>query len=77
LILQADQVLATHTLTWPRGVSISAAARKFSALREREFSRTLKPMEVHFNPDVQAKLDKLAIQRGRASGKLVEDVVAG
>jgi len=34
-------------------------------------------MEVHFNPDLQAKLDKLAIETGRPPGELVEDVVAG
>src|SRR5208282_4918403 len=33
-------------------------------------------MEVHFNPDLQAKLDKLAIDTGRAPDELVEDVVA-
>jgi hypothetical protein len=34
-------------------------------------------MEVEFTPDVQAKLDKLAIDTGRAPGELVEDVIAG
>jgi hypothetical protein len=34
-------------------------------------------MEVQFTPDVQAKLDKLAIDTGRAPGELVEDVIAG
>ena len=34
-------------------------------------------MEVHFNPDLQAKLDKLAIATGRPTGELVENVVAG
>jgi len=34
-------------------------------------------MEVHFAPDLQAKLDKLAIETGRPTGELVEDVVAG
>ena len=34
-------------------------------------------MEVHFNPDLQAKLDKLATETGRPPGELVEDVVAG
>ena len=34
-------------------------------------------MEVHFNPDLQAKLDKLATETGRPTGELVEDVVAG
>ena len=34
-------------------------------------------MEVHFTPDLQAKLDKLATETGRPTGELVEDVVAG
>jgi hypothetical protein len=34
-------------------------------------------MEVHFNPDLQAKLDKLAAETGRPTGELVEDVVVG
>ena len=41
------------------------------------FFRTLKGMEVRFNPDLQAKLDKLASETGRPTGELVEDVVAG
>jgi predicted DNA-binding protein len=34
-------------------------------------------MEVHFNPDLQAKLDKLATETGRPTVELVEEVVAG
>ena len=34
-------------------------------------------MEVHFAPDLQAKLDQLATETGRPPGELVEDVVAG
>jgi predicted DNA-binding protein len=34
-------------------------------------------MEVHFNPDLQAKLEKLATETGRPTGELVQDVVAG
>lgn len=34
-------------------------------------------MEVHFKPDLQAKLDELATETGRPSDELVEDVVAG
>jgi hypothetical protein len=34
-------------------------------------------MEVHFSPDLQAKLDKLAIETGRPTDELVEKVVAG
>jgi len=46
-------------------------------LPEAKLLRTLKAMEVHFNPDLQAKLDKLAAETRRSTGELVEDVVAG
>lgn len=32
-------------------------------------------MEVHFKPEVQAKLEQLAQEAGRASEELVEDAV--
>ncbi len=38
---------------------------------------TLKPMEVHFTPELQAKLDKLATETGRAQDDLVQDAMAG
>ena len=34
-------------------------------------------MEVNLNPDVQAKLDRLAIDTGRPAGELLEDAVNG
>jgi predicted transcriptional regulator len=34
-------------------------------------------MEVHFTPDVQAKLDQMARDTGRSSIELVEDAVVG
>ena len=34
-------------------------------------------MEVHFRPDLQAKLDELSTETGRPADELVEDVVAG
>jgi hypothetical protein len=34
-------------------------------------------VEVHFTPDVQAKLERLAIDTGRPPSELVEDVIAG
>lgn len=34
-------------------------------------------MEVHFTPDVQAKLDQMARESGRPSEELVEDAVVG
>lgn len=32
-------------------------------------------MEVHFNPDLQTKLSRMAAQRGRAAETLVEEAV--
>jgi len=34
-------------------------------------------MEVHFKPEVQAKLDEMARETGRPSDELVEDAVIG
>jgi predicted transcriptional regulator len=34
-------------------------------------------MEIHFTPDVQAKLDQLARDTGRRSDELLEDAVIG
>jgi len=34
-------------------------------------------MEVHFTPDVQAKLDRLAIDTGRPTDELLEDAFLG
>jgi predicted transcriptional regulator len=34
-------------------------------------------MEVHFAPDLQAKIDQLVIETGRAPDKLLEDALAG
>jgi len=37
----------------------------------------MKAMEVHFPPDLQAKIDQLVIETGRAPDKLLEDAMAG
>jgi predicted transcriptional regulator len=34
-------------------------------------------MEVHFTPDVQAKLERLATDTGRSAAELLEDAVNG
>lgn len=34
-------------------------------------------MEVHFTPDVQAKLERLAIDTGRPADELLQDALAG
>ena len=34
-------------------------------------------MEVHFTPDVQAKLDRLAMDTGRPANELLQDALAG
>ncbi len=43
------------------------------ALRQRK----LRTMEVHFAPELQAKIDQLVIETGCAPEKLIEDAVAG
>jgi predicted transcriptional regulator len=37
----------------------------------------MKAMEVHFTPDLQAKIDQLVLETGRAPDKLLEDAMAG
>ena len=39
--------------------------------------RTLKDMEVHFTPDVEATLNALATETGRAADEFVQDALAG
>ena len=34
-------------------------------------------MEVHFTPDLQAKLDRLVTETGRSAGEFVQDAMAG
>jgi predicted transcriptional regulator len=34
-------------------------------------------MEVHFTPDLQAKIDQLVVETGRAPEELLEDALAG
>jgi hypothetical protein len=48
-----------------------------TALPDSGFYRTLKAMEVHFAPDLQAKIDELVIETGCAPDKLLEDAMAG
>jgi plasmid stabilization system protein ParE len=40
-------------------------------------SVTLKEMEVDFAPDLQARIEELVVETGRAPEKLVEDAMAG
>jgi hypothetical protein len=39
--------------------------------------RNLRAMEVHFAPELQAKLDQLVIETGCPVEKLIEDALAG
>jgi len=39
--------------------------------------RTLKSMDVHFTPDIEAKLNALAMATGRAVDEFVQDALAG
>jgi predicted DNA-binding protein len=38
---------------------------------------TLKGMEVHFTPDIEAKLNALATETGRAADEFVQEALAG
>jgi hypothetical protein len=46
-------------------------------LPSRVFFRTLEGMEVHFAPDLQAKIDQLVSKTGRTPDKLLADAMAG
>ena len=39
--------------------------------------RTLKDMEMHFTPDIEAKLHALATETGRTADEFVQDALAG
>ena len=39
--------------------------------------RTLKVMEVHIAPELQAKIDQLIIETGRTPEQLIEDALTG
>lgn len=40
------------------------------------FSRSLKGMEVHFSPDIETRLQQLAVANGKQAEELVKDTVA-
>jgi hypothetical protein len=42
-----------------------------------ELFTTLEGMEVHFAPDLQAKIDRLVSETGRTPDKLLADAMAG
>jgi len=44
-------------------------------LRHFQFSRTLKGMEVHFSPDVETRLQEVAVANGKDAEQLVKDTV--
>jgi predicted transcriptional regulator len=46
------------------------------ALPDARFSRMLEVMEVHFTPELEAKVAESAVQQGRHPEELVQEVVA-
>jgi len=50
---------------------------EYTNLPQAKFFRIMKAMEVHFTPDLQAKIDQLVVETGRAPDKLLEDAMAG
>jgi hypothetical protein len=53
------------------------AARRPPCVARNHVFAYAEAMEVHFAPDVQAKLDRLVSETGRAPDKLLEDALAG
>jgi predicted transcriptional regulator len=49
----------------------------FSSMVWRTLKEGAEAMEVHFTPDVQAKLDQLARDAGRQPAEVIEDAVIG
>lgn len=49
----------------------------FILLASRAGLSRLRPIEVHFRPETESQLQKLAQQTGRAPNDLVEDAMAG
>jgi hypothetical protein len=60
------------------GTTATVLGAKSSAgkLTEGPVSPTLKAMEVHLNPDVQAKLTRLAAEQGRDTEALAQEAIA-
>jgi predicted transcriptional regulator len=48
----------------------------FPVLPRRRFSRIVKDMEVHFSPEVETRLQQLAVAHGKDAEQLVKDTVA-
>src|SRR5271165_1520394 len=65
-----------HSETPPVTGVLSPAIRS-RALHQSGFFHILGAMEVHFAPDLQAKIDQLVIETGCAPDKLLEDAMAG
>ena len=60
------------------GCDSTATVRAFLCGLLRGFvSRRLEGMEVHFTPEIQARLDRLAAESGRAKDELVQDAMPG
>src|SRR5271166_4262462 len=56
---------------------LRAVAAFCPVLLDTRFSRILGAMEVHFAPELQAKIEKLLIETGYAPDRLIEDAMAG
>jgi len=69
--------LALIVRTSKISLSISKSVLSILQLAPTDSFPYAEAMEVHFAPDLQAKLDQLATETGRPTGELVEDVVAG
>ena len=62
-------------MTSHRRPPVSPFPARFLPLLKSRFSLTLKGMEVHFTPEQEAQLARIATNAGTAAEQLVKDVV--
>jgi predicted transcriptional regulator len=70
------QAVAAPRRKGPDPLKPDFPALAFPVLPQCPFSRTLKGMEVHFSPDVETRLQQVALASGKDAEQLVKDTVA-
>jgi hypothetical protein len=70
-------VACASTISIKRRIGAPPSMPCSMPLPQGRFSRNLRTMEVHFGPDLQAKIDQLVSETGCTPDKLLEDALAG
>ena len=69
--------MAVFTTIANKATAASGEGPRFLRLPSWNLFRTVEEMEVHFAPDLQAKIDQLVSETGRTPDKLIADAMAG